>query len=424
MSSVWPRPTLDAPAASRSSPPRIPRVACVVTHPIQYQVPLFRYLTASGQIALSVFFLSDISMRGYHDSGFQREIKWDVPLLGGYHHHFVPGWGKPERLSLCRPLVHGLRRRLRAGQFDAVWLHGYAHQGLLAAILAARSLGIRLWLRGDSIPTNGPSNLRDRLKRLLAPGFFHLFDGFLTVGKLNYNYYRGFGVPRHKLFSTPYAVDNDFFVRRCAQARPSRERLRAELKMAPGRPVILFAAKFQPRKRAADLMEAYCRLSSDGKSEPDPYLLMIGQGEEGDRLRARAAATGWNSIRFIGFRNQSELPDFYDLCDVFVLPAAAEPWGLAINEVLNAAKPVIVSDQVGCAPDLVEDSYNGFVVPMGNIEALAARVRDLCGNCALRSSMGQRGAQRVAPFNFQADLEGLLAAWTAPSRRFSAAAEQ
>ncbi|HLH78192.1 MAG TPA: glycosyltransferase family 4 protein [Candidatus Binataceae bacterium] len=387
-----------------------------MTHPIQYQVPLFRYLTASGQIALSVFFLSDVSLRSYHDSGFQREVKWDVPLLGGYHHQFLPGLGKTNRLSFCRPLVHGLRRRLRAGRFDAVWIHGYAHQGLLAAIVAARSLGIRLWLRGDSIPASGSiRNPRARLKQFLAPAFLRLFDGFLTVGTLNRNYYRSFGVPQERLFSTPYAVDNDFFIRRCAQARLGRERLRAQLKLTPGRPVVLFAAKFQTRKRAADLIEAFCRLSPDGKSEPHPYLLLIGEGEEGERLRARVAAMRWDSIRFMGFRNQSELPDFYDLCDVFVLPAAAEPWGLVINEVLNAAKPVIVSDQVGCAPDLVEDSYNGFVVPLGDIDILSARLHQLCGDCMLRRIMGQRGAQRVAHFDFKADLEGLLTAWAAPS---------
>lgn len=412
-----PRTSQSLASAPRSRGERMPRIACVVTHPIQYQVPLFRYLTASGRLDLTVLFISDVSVRGYHDDGFQREVKWDVPLLGGYHHQFLPALGKPDRLSFSRPLVYGIRRRLRAGRFDALWVHGYAHQGLLAAILAARSLGIRLWLRGDSISAGSlPPTAREYLKRALAPWFLRLFDGFLAVGRLNRDYYLSRGVPPERLFSTPYAVDNDFFVRRCAQACLGRERLRVELKLEPGRPVILFAAKFQRRKRAADLLEAYCRLSPDRHAQPHPYLLLIGEGEEGEQLRARAAATRWDSIRFIGFRNQSELPDFYDLCDVFVLPAAAEPWGLAINEVLNAAKPVIVSDQVGCAPDLVEDSHNGFVVPVGNIDALSARLRQLCDDPALRSSMGQAGARRVTRFNFQADLEGLLAAWAAPSR--------
>ena len=64
-------------------------------------------------------------------------------------------------------------------------------------------------------------------------------------------------------------------------------------------------------------------------------------------------------VRFLGFRNQSEMPAFYDLCDLFVLPSHFEPWGLVINEAMNAGKPVIVSDCVGAAPDLVQTGRNG-----------------------------------------------------------------
>src|SRR6202042_140238 len=178
----------------------------------------------------------------------------------------------------------------------------------------------------------------------------------------------------------------------------------------PGRAVILFASKMQPHKRAADLMEAYVRLSSDGVAEPAPYLVFAGDGEERASLERRARELKWDSIRFIGFRNQSELPALYDLCDVFVLPSEHEPWGLVVNEAMNGGKPVIVSDRVGAGPDLVDDGVNGFVYPTRNIASLADRLRRLIDNPENRAKMGARALEKVALLDFGADRDGLLAA--------------
>jgi len=114
------------------------------------------------------------------------------------------------------------------------------------------------------------------------------------------------------------------------------------------------------RKRPSDLLDAYVCVSPDSQSEPRLYFLYAGDGEMRRELEGKAATTGWKSIRFLGFLNQSELPAYYDLCDAFVMPTVFEPWGFVVNEVLNAGKPVIGSDQVGCRPDLVCDGVNGL----------------------------------------------------------------
>jgi glycosyltransferase involved in cell wall biosynthesis len=101
----------------------------------------------------------------------------------------------------------------------------------------------------------------------------------LAIGSLNRDFYLHYGVPANRIFLMPYSVDNDFFQRRCELASQTRNQLRAELKLSPERPVILYASKMTPRKRARDLLEAYVRLSPDAKTEPKPYLLFIGDGE-------------------------------------------------------------------------------------------------------------------------------------------------
>jgi glycosyltransferase involved in cell wall biosynthesis len=171
--------------------------------------------------------------------------------------------------------------------------------------------------------------------------------------------------------------------------------------------VILFAGKLQPRKHCDHLMEAYRRLSRGVGEEPSPYLAIVGDGEERAALERQAAATGFRSIRFCGFRNQSELPRYFDLATVFVLPSRHEPWGLIVNEVMNAGRAVIVSDDVGAAPDLIADGVNGCVYPVGDVDALARALRRVLETPGNAEAMGQRAFVRIQSWSFEEDVQGL-----------------
>jgi glycosyltransferase involved in cell wall biosynthesis len=326
-----------------------------------------------------------------------------VPLLNGYRYAFLPCLGRSDRLSRLRSLTYGLLRHLKAGRLDALWVHGYAHHALLRAVIVAKALGIKILLRGDShLRRESQPALKLAAKRQVLPLLFKLVDGFLAIGSLNREYYLHYGVPAERIFMMPYAVDNDFF-RRCAvDARSHREKR--------GRPVILSASKFQPFKRLDDLLQGYARLSRDGREEPRPYLLMLGDGELRLTLESRVRKLEWASVRFLGFKNQTELPRYYDLCDVFVLPSELEAWGLVVNEVMNAAKPIIVSYKVGAGPDLVRDGENGFVVPLRDIEVLSHRLRLLTSEPETAAVMGEKSLHRIKNWNFEADCKGLLAA--------------
>jgi len=389
------------------------RLAYLVSHPIQYQAPLLRYIAAQPEIDLTVFFLSDLSVRGYQDAGFGIQVQWDVPLLEGYKHIFLPALGSRDRLSFWRPFVYDLWRHLKIGGFDALWLHGYAHQANLRAVTIAKKLGIKVLLRGESHLISHPrSQVKNWVKERLLSGFFAAIDGFLAIGSLNWEYYRHYAVPAERIFRMPYAVDNEFFQKQIAHVQPDRERLREKLRLERHRPIILFASKFQSRKRAFDLLEAYICLSPDGIHEPWPYLLFIGDGEERSRLEDRVKQLGWTSVQFLGFKNQTELPRYYDLCDIFVLPSDYEPWGLVINEVMNAGKAVIVSDHVGCGLDLVSDGQNGYVVPVGDVRLLAERLHRLVTHPDLLCEMGQASRERIARWSFTQDWNGLSQALT------------
>lgn len=392
------------------------KVAYLVSHPIQYQAPLLRYITSNSDIDLTAFFLSDFSVRGYQDKGFGAKVEWDVPLLEGYKSVFLPAFGSRARITPLRPYVHGIARHLKSGGFDALWMHGYAHQANLRAMMIAKRLGIKVFVRAESqLGAVGRTKANRRLKETIIQALFAQVDAFLAIGTLNRNYYRHYGVPDTRIFSVPYAVDNAFFQARAHEASAQRDALRAELNLAPARPVILYASKLQARKRAGDLLEAYIKLSTDGKQEPRPYLLYVGDGEDRAMLEARAYATGWNSIRFLGFKNQTELPRYFDLCDLFVLVSQREPWGLIVNEVMNAGKPIVISDQAGCSPDLVRDGENGYIVQVGDISTLRDKLQLLTAQPETACRMGARSLEIIDRWGFREDLAGLTQALAAMS---------
>jgi glycosyltransferase involved in cell wall biosynthesis len=388
------------------------RLAYLVSHPIQYQTPLLRRIAQEPDIDLTVFFGSDFSVRGYKDEGFGVCVKWDVPLLDGYRHKFLPVIRDDGTQTVTTPLNYGIFSALRGDSeepaFDVLWVHGYAMVNALHGMIAAKALGIPVLVRADMwLRDRSRSGFKLLLKRIFFQALKNLVTGVLTVGTLNAEYWKhhlGEDVP---LFLMPYAVDNDYFQQRSTEARASRAELRRELNLEEGRPVILFASKLQQRKHCSDLLDAYQILINDATGGPLPYLVIVGDGEERSALEAQAKKVGSADIRFCGFRNQSELPRFFDLASVFVLPARHEPWGLIVNEVMNAGRAVVISDDCGCQPDLITDGVEGSIFPVGDVGALVQALRRVLSTPQMAEEMGRRALEKINSWSFEEDVLAL-----------------
>lgn len=381
------------------------RLGYLVSHPIQYQAPMLRHIAQDPEIDLTVFYMSDMGVCGFDDREFQVLVKWDIPLLGGYRHVFLRHLGGSAASPLLRPFVVGLATALQRGQLDALWLHGYKHQVQLRAIRAARKLRIPILVRGES--SGLETGLAKRVSDCVVKRLFQVIDGFLYVGTQNRQFYSDRGVRDAQLFPMPYAVNNSHFQNAIRRATSSRDELRQSLNIVGDAPVILFAGKLVSRKKPLDLLMAYERTVRPFAPGSEPYLVFVGEGEERCHLERRVIELQLSRVRFTGFINQAEMPRYYGLCDVFALPSQHEPWGLAVNEAMNAAKPIIVSDQVGCARDLVRAGQNGFIVPAGDIDGLASVLLRLAHDGALRAAMGRQSLRIISEFSFEQDLQGL-----------------
>ncbi|HEX9462820.1 MAG TPA: glycosyltransferase family 4 protein [Alphaproteobacteria bacterium] len=403
------------------------RLAYLVTHPIQYQAPLLRLVAAQPDLDFTVFFGTDFSARAFTAGEFGREITWDVPLLDGYRHEvlpqlFTPPAGRQPPLDFWRPLNYGLARRLAAGKFDALWVHGYAHWLHWWAMAVAKRHGTKVLLRDEATSISAERGGAKRAaKRAFFAGLNRMVDGFLTIGTLNRRYYAANGARADRLFDMPYAVDNGHFSQGAAKANLNREPYRAALGLEPGRPILLFAAKLIERKRPGLLLEAFSRIHADPATRR-PYLLFAGDGPLRPALEAQATAQAPGAVRFLGFQKQSDLPRCYDLCDAFVLPSAQEAWGLVVNEVMCAGRAVVASDRVGAAPDLVRDGENGAMFRTDDGDDLMRVLRETLADPERLAAMGKRSREIIDRWSFAEDIAGLrralaavCPAWSAPA---------
>ncbi len=364
----------------------------LVSHPIQYQAPLLRFISNEPNIQLTVLFEHMGSVEGYYDTGFGTSINWDTDLTNGYEHHHVK--------SISEINVHLM-------ETDAFWLHGWDTALKRRALHSAWKFEVPVLMRGENTISAMPDGraLRGLVKRIYLRWVFKRCAAFLCIGSDNREYYSTHGVCQKQLFDMPYAIDNDFF---SSSARKSEKNLRKFLNLEYGRPIILFAGKFLRRKNPAMLLDA-CRLMNR-KIARNPYLLFVGKGEEEKNLREIAGEFDW--VRFLGFRNQSELPSIYAMADVFVLPSQSEPWGLAVNEAMACNTAVISTDECGCSADLVDDAV-GRVIPAGDREALSVALEEVLADHQRCVAMGLVAGKRISSWGFAEDLGGLKEALTA-----------
>jgi glycosyltransferase involved in cell wall biosynthesis len=385
------------------------RLAVLNSHPIQYFAPLYRRLAQEPAIDLTVYYCSRQGVETYLDAGFGIPVQWDIPLLTGYRSKFLPNLRRSDRVGGFLSLVNpALLHELRENRYDALWVHGHNYFTFVLAILAARLFRTPILMRGETHlllarPTVKRA-LRQPLMRLL---YRHFCAACLPIGSRNREFYRAHGVPDERLFLVPYAVDNAYFMGRAAEARSRRSTARRDLGLPIDKILVLFASKLTPRKRPMDLLSAFHRLQSE---RTDAALTFAGSGESEETLRGYVEQHQVSDVYFLGFRNQRELPTVYAVADVFALPSENEPWGLAVNEAMCAGLPILASREIGAAPDLVKDGYNGFTFRAGDVEDLTLRLRPLISDSALRRQMGEHSTTLIGEWDFERCVQGVLAA--------------
>jgi glycosyltransferase involved in cell wall biosynthesis len=185
-------------------------------------------------------------------------------------------------------------------------------------------------------------------------------------------------------------VDNNRFGDQADRLRAERIAVRNKWRIPPDAYCVLFCGKFIPKKRPLDLVRAVERLNASLTPGTAVHLLFVGSGELGATLR-RECSVKFDTEKgssydncdahrpnasFVGFLNQTKVASAYIAADLLVLPSGCgETWGLVVNEAMACGTPAVVSDQCGCAEDLVAPLSSRFVFRCGDLHSLAAAIQ-------------------------------------------------
>jgi glycosyltransferase involved in cell wall biosynthesis len=377
------------------------RLAIVSTHPIQYYSPIFQALTRSAKLQTRVFYTwSQTAAAGVPDPDFGRVISWDIPLLEGYEHEFVPNIarhpGSNHFFGLHNP---GLNDRIERWQAEAVLVFGWNSRSHLGALHYFKGR-IPVFFRGDSTLLTSTSTLETLARKVYLRWVYRQIDVAIAVGSNNRDYFRWSGVPEERVAFAPHAIDNARFADDDGRHQAKVTQWRQELGIGPSARVILFAGKLIARKNPRLLLEAFLA------SESPAHLVFLGDGVFETELRRLAGARP--RIHFLPFQNQQAMPAVYRLADLFVLPSLVETWGLALNEAMACGKVVVASDRVGAARDLVSHGVNGWVFKSGSLAELAKVLHEAstCDAEVLRK-MGEAARRESARWSIEEAAAGI-----------------
>lgn len=336
------------------------RVAILLSHPTQFDGPLFRYAHGAGGAQLTVLYLSSNTPAAVFDPELGRTIDWGIDLLGGYEHKHIPATGR----------IGWLWKELECSRYDCLIVNGYSRVVYLAATVIAATRGIRTGLRIDSVLFNNTSRWRRLLKRAAYMFLFRLYDRFFATGTLARDYLMHFGVAPRRISLFPYTVDTQYFANQATQRASQRMSIRERLGIPSDARVILAVAKLGAREAPWDLLRAL-----RGLDLKECWTIIAGDGEERGALQAFAAAHLEGRVVFPGYIPYADLVSMYVSADLFVHAADNEPWGVSVHEAIACGLPVVASSRVGAAYDLIRPGRNGYMYATGDSNDLCDKLK-------------------------------------------------
>lgn len=286
-----------------------------------------------------------------------------------------------------------LGREIIAQRPDMVILPGYYDISFWLALLVVKLLRIPAILTFDSTVMDWP---RVWYKELIKKIYVHLCDAAFVYGTQAKKYLGQLGMPEQRIFIRYQATINDEIAAINLAARHDRDKQQARNGLKPRN--FIYVGRLSGEKNVATLIQAFHILKGRESAANDWGLLVVGNGPLREELVELCSMRGIADVHFIGGKSWRELPEYYAMSDVLVLPSTSEPWGAVVNEAMVCGLPVLVSNRCGAAYDLLIEGENGFVFDPCRVAELADRMEYFIDNPGRIAEMGVRSSAIIAEY--------------------------
>lgn len=389
-----------------------PRLGVIALLPSYYQDKIWRGLALCKEIETEVIYLSDVGLRqDFIDRTLKAERHWSERIdLGAYRNRFLRNFGSQERPGPLFRVNPALVAHLARSRFDAVLLPGHTNLSTFAAALTCRLIGTPVIYRGEAVTSPRDHGWRRRLKARFDTEVLGWFAVVMYSCTGNRTYFEQRGVAASKMIFIPCAVENGYYQAEYRRWLPHRSEIRAELGIPATDLVAVYIGQLLPRKRVAEIPLAAARLRELAPEvSARLHWLIIGDGPERAEIEQRVAAHGLTNVRMTGFCDQKNLGRYLVGADIGLVLSDYDPSPKVLNEMMNFGLPVLCTEPVGTAFDLVRDGRNGFVVPVGEPTSVAERIAAIVRTGRL-AQMGEESRRIVSRFSFDADIDAIVEA--------------
>lgn len=361
------------------------RIALIQAAYSRYRQPLFEMF--QDHYDVDFFFLNRIDIQPGHEYTGTLLSMYELDKKNVSDDH----WFSPDKKFLALLLT------LIKNRYTIIITSSISPQTLISLIASkiTRRKYI-LWIEDWFVPK--PASFRTMIRfslfNLIAKWSLENAQAVVVEGSPQRMYVRNFGVPDEKVFQANHcSLDYSKF---------KSTDLRQKLNIGNAF-VILYLSRIIERKGLDILIKAFSKIEQESG---DTYLVICGDGNFRGYCESIVKEMQLKRVIFAGSIQEEEKASFYKTADVFVLPSRivteegiAEGWGLVINEAMSMGKPVITTDAVGAAEDLVRNGVNGYVVKNGAIDGLYLALRKMFEDSRLRKTMGENSRIMFEEFN-------------------------
>jgi len=382
-----------------------PKIAVVVTHPIQHFCPMYKSWSEETDWSLKVFFGSNKGSTSYYDPYFKKELEWNNLYLESFPHVFLTENCGPQ--SSGHGAILNLEQELQTYDPDIVVIYGYAQKLSRIALHWSNSNGKKSLIISDGELRHQETALKRSLKSWYLKAYFKKIDGFLTVGDANEHYYKHYGVPPRKLFRSPFPIDIYTYKPLLSQKQLLSQKFREQYQIKPDEVICSMVGKLIGKKQQIKLIESLAFVQ-----DVRIITILAGSGETMPQLEAASKQLKNHRVVFTGFLAPENLPGLYAATDIYVHTSLREPHSLAISEAVYMGCPAIISHTTGSygSFDDVRHAINGFVYDQQNIKELGHYLQILAKNHILRESFSRESSKHGVLAQKMAHGEGLRTA--------------
>lgn len=332
------------------------RICIVVTHPTQFDVPVFRL----GREFIDVIYVNRNRCSDIYDPEIRRNIKWEENNLEGYNYSIIPEKGK----------FLWMYKKIRNGKYDLLITNGYSNKYYLWSIIQGSIFCYKNSIRVDTVQYNNTGIIKRSLKFFWYQ-FLKLFvNNYFVVGTLSKNYLIKNGIRPSQIFLYGYVSNNSFFKINSSLSDDAKAELRKKYGIAEDRKILLCISKHNEREAPIDTIQAFKNLESESL-----HLLLVGDGPMHNDLKVLVEKLGIQNVTFAGYVAFQSLPQYYAISTAFIHDSHNEPWGVSVQEAISCNIPVIAADKVGAAHDLIIPSKNGYIFKTGDVVELTEKIK-------------------------------------------------